>query len=159
MRRLWYHGKVDTMVPGKDRQQAIGVEDGTIVFVGSDRECYDWRSMLELGLAVSGGSDCPVEPFDVLDNLRAAVTRQDRAGERTYLPEQALSLEEGLSLFTSRAAWASRDEDVRGRLMPGMQGDLVILDGDLFAVLPQELPKVLVFETVLAGETVFAKKV
>ena len=37
MRRLWYHGKVDTMVPGKDRQQAIGVEDGTIVFVGSDR--------------------------------------------------------------------------------------------------------------------------
>ena len=115
--------------------------------------------MLELGIPVSGGSACPVEPFDVLDNLRAAVTRQDRAGERTYLPEQALSLEEGLSLFTSRAAWASRDEDVRGRLMPGMQGDLVILDGDLFAVLPQELPKVLVFETVLAGETVFAKKV
>ena len=123
------------------------------------RECYNWRSMLELGLAVSGGSDCPVEPFDVLDNLRAAVTRQDRAGERTYLPEQALSLEEGLSLFTSRAAWASRDEEVRGRLMPGMQGDLVILDGDLFAVSPQELPKVPVFETVLAGKTVFAKKV
>ena len=115
--------------------------------------------MLELGIPVSGGSDCPVEPFDVLDNLRAAVTRQDRARERTYLPEQALSLEEGLSLFTSRAAWASRDEDVRGRLMPGMQGDLVTLDGDLFAVLPQELPKVLVFETVLVGETVFAKKV
>ena len=38
MRRLWYHRKVDTMVPGKDRQQAIGVEDGTIVFVGSDRD-------------------------------------------------------------------------------------------------------------------------
>ena len=38
MRRLWYHGKVDTMVPGKDRQQAIGVEDGPIVFVGSDRD-------------------------------------------------------------------------------------------------------------------------
>ena len=42
MRRLWYHGKVDTMVPGKDRQQAIGVEDGTIVFVGSDRD--PWHS-------------------------------------------------------------------------------------------------------------------
>ena len=32
MRRLWYHGKVDTMVPGKDRQEAIGLEDGTIIF-------------------------------------------------------------------------------------------------------------------------------
>lgn len=62
--------------------------------VGEKRaqNCYNWRSMLELGIPVSGGSDCPVEPFDVLDNLRAAVTRQDRAGERTYLPQQALSL-------------------------------------------------------------------
>lgn len=128
--------------------------------VGEQRAkaCYNWRSMLELGLAVSGGSDCPVEPFDVLDNLRAAVTRQDRAGERTYLPEQSLSLEEGLSLFTTRAAWASRDESVRGQLRPGMQGDLVILDGDLFAVSPQELPKVPVFETILAGKTVFIQK-
>lgn len=122
------------------------------------KDCYNWRSMLELGIPVSGGSDCPVEPFDVLDNLRAAVTRQDRAGERTYLPQQALSLKEGLSLFTSRAAWASRDENVRGQLRPGMQGDLVILDGDLFAVSPQELPKVSVFETVLAGKTVFTQK-
>ena len=128
--------------------------------VGEKRaqNCYNWRSMLELGIPVSGGSDCPVEPFDVLDNLRAAVTRQDRAGERTYLPQQALSLEEGLSLFTSRAAWASRDENVRGQLRPGMQGDLVILDGDLFAVSPQELPKVPVFESVLAGKTVFTQK-
>lgn len=127
--------------------------------VGEQRakDCYNWRSMLELGIPVSGGSDCPVEPFDVLDNLRAAVTRQDRAGERTYLPEQALSLEEGLSLFTSRAAWASRDEEVRGKLRPGMQGDLVILDGDLSAVPPQELPKVPIFETVVAGQTVFLK--
>lgn len=120
------------------------------------RNCYNWRSMLELGLAVSGGSDCPVEPFDVLDNLRAAVTRQDRAGERVYLPEQALSLEEGLSLFTSRAAWCSRDEKVRGQLCPGMQGDLVILEGDLSAVPPQELPKVSIAETVLGGKTVFS---
>ena len=33
MRRLWYHGKVDTMVPGEHRQQAVGVENGTNVFV------------------------------------------------------------------------------------------------------------------------------
>lgn len=128
--------------------------------VGEQRakDCYNWRSMLELGIPVSGGSDCPVEPFDVLDNVRAAVTRQDRAGKRTYLPEQALSLEEGLSLFTSRAAWASRDEEVRGQLRPGMQGDLVILDGDLSAVPPPELPQIPIVETVLAGKTVFSAK-
>lgn len=51
MRRLWYHGKVDTMVPGKDRQEAIGLEDGTIVFVGSDRDAlalpWDEKTDLE----------------------------------------------------------------------------------------------------------------
>ena len=121
-------------------------------------DCYHWRSMLEKGIPISGGSDCPVEPFDVLDNLRAAVTRKNRAGTRTYLPRQALTLEEGLSLFTARAAWCSRDEHVRGQLRPGMQGDLVVLDGDLFAVSPQKLSEVPVCETVLAGKTVFSQR-
>ena len=39
MRRLWYHGKVDTMVPGKDRQQAIGLEEMCI----RDRPRRVWR--------------------------------------------------------------------------------------------------------------------
>lgn len=72
--------------------------------------------MEDLGIRVSGGSDCPVEPFNVLDNLRAAVTRQNRAGTRVYLPEQALTVEQAVRLFTSDAAWASRDEAVRGTL-------------------------------------------
>lgn len=169
------HGAVHAQITDPDllkRMKALGLQayiqpifieaDMSIITqrVGEKRaqNCYNWRSMLELGIPVSGGSDCPVEPFDVLDNLRAAVTRQDRAGERTYLSQQALSLEEGLSLFTSRAAWASRDESVRGQLRPGMQGDLVILDGDLFAVSPQELPKVPIFETILAGKTVFTQE-
>ena len=119
------------------------------------RECYNWKSMLELGMHVSGGSDCPVEPFNILDNLRAAVTRQNRAGAKTYLPEQALTAEEGLRLFTSDAAWASRDEAVRGTLEVGRLADLVVLDGDLFHMNPVDFPKVKVVETVLNGKTVF----
>ena len=104
---------------------------------------------------VSGGSDCPVEPFDILDNLRAAVTRQNRAGTKTYLPQQALTVEEGLRLFTSDAAWASRDEEVRGTLEVGRLADLVVLDGDLFHMDPADFPNVNIVETVLNGKTVF----
>ena len=119
------------------------------------KECYNWKAMEDLGIRVSGGSDCPVEPFNVLDNLRAAVTRQNRAGTRVYLPEQALTVEQAVRLFTSDAAWASRDEAVRGTLELGKQADLVVLDRDLFKISHQDFNRVKVLETVLNGVTVY----
>lgn len=64
-------------------------------------------------------------------------------------------MEEGLRLFTSDAAWGSRDEGVRGTLEVGRLADLVVLDGDLFHMNPADFPKVKVVETVLNGKTVF----
>ena len=122
------------------------------------RDCYNWKSMEDLGIRVSGGSDCPVEPFNVLDNMRAAITRKNRAGTKTYLPEQALSVEQAVRLFTSDAAWASRDEDVRGTLELGRQADLVVLDQDLFAIDPDTFPQVKILETVLDGKTVYQNR-
>ena len=60
-----------------------------------------------------------------------------------------------MRLFTTQAAWASRDEAVRGALLPGMQADLVILDRDIFAIDPDTIPQTVVLETVLAGKTVY----
>ncbi|MEG2119454.1 MAG: amidohydrolase family protein, partial [Pseudoflavonifractor sp.] len=119
------------------------------------RDCYNWKAMEDLGILVSGGSDCPVEPFNIMDNLRAAVTRKNRAGTKVYLPEQALSIEEGVRLFTSNAAMVCRDEAYRGTLELGKLADLVVLDNDLFAMNPDDFPKVHIKETVLNGQTVY----
>ena len=124
--------------------------------IGKERAAssYHFRTLYETTHA-SNGSDCPVEPFNVLDNLRAAVTRQNRAGTRVYLPEQALTVEQAVRLFTSDAAWASRDEAVRGTLELGKQADLVVLDRDLFKISHQDFNWVKVLETVLNGVTVY----
>ena len=37
MRRLWYHGAVDSMDRSMTRYEAIGTEDSRIVFLGTDR--------------------------------------------------------------------------------------------------------------------------
>ena len=60
-----------------------------------------------------------------------------------------------MRLFTSDAAWPSRDEAVRGPLEKGRLADLVVLDQDLFAIDPDMFPQVKVLETVLNGKTVY----
>ena len=82
-------------------------------------------------------------------------TRQNRAGTRVYLPEQALTVEQAVRLFTSDAAWASRDEAVRGTLELGKQADLVVLDRDLFKISHQDFNRGKDLETVLNGVTVY----
>lgn len=119
------------------------------------KDCYIWKTMLEKGIHLSGGSDCPVEPFDIFENLKAAVTRKNRAGNKEFLPEQALTMEEAIRLFTTGAAWACRDEEVRGSLEIGKLADLVILDKNLFEIAPETITQVQVKETVLNGRTVF----
>ena len=119
------------------------------------RDCYQWKTMRDMGIHTSGGSDCPVEPFDILDNIRSAVDRKNRAGTRTYLPEQALTVEEAIRLFTCDAAWSGRDEEVRGTLELGRLADLVVLDRDLFRIPPEDFTKVKVLETVVGGKTVY----
>ena len=107
------------------------------------------------GIRVSGGSDCPVEPFNVLDNLRAAVTRKNRAGTRVYLPSRPSRWSRPCGCLPPMPAWASRDEAVRGTLELGKQADLVVLDRDLFKISHQDFNRVKVLETVLNGVTVY----
>ena len=119
--------------------------------------CYNWKTMRDMGIPTSGGSDCPVESFNIMENLYCAVTRKNKAGTKTYLPEQALTVEEGVRLFTSDAAWASGDEDWRGTLELGKLCDLAVLDRDLFGIAPEEFPGVKVVQTVMDGRTVYRR--
>ena len=51
-------------------------------------------------------------------------------------------------------AWLARDEDRRGRLLPGYLADLVVLDRDPFELEPEKLPEVRVVATMLGGRWV-----
>ena len=50
MRRLWCHGKVDSMARPMRRCEAVGVENETIVFLGSDQEALtqNWDEIIDL---------------------------------------------------------------------------------------------------------------
>jgi predicted amidohydrolase YtcJ len=108
---------------------------------------YPYRSLLDAGVRLAGGSDAPIEELDPLAGLRAAVLRT--ADERPpWHPEQAIGLEAALASFTREPAWLEGAEDRRGRLAPGFAADVVVLDRDPFA----DLEGAQVAGTMLAGK-------
>jgi predicted amidohydrolase YtcJ len=120
---------------------------------------YAWKSILEAGIPMQFGSDAPVEPNAPLLGLQAAVTRQTLAGEPEggWLPDQRLTLEQGLKGFTRVAAWTARREDDLGIIAPSRRADLTIFEGDLFQAPVQDWPAVGVEMTIIDGEIVHQK--
>jgi predicted amidohydrolase YtcJ len=108
---------------------------------------------------LAGGSDFPVEPPNPLFGLHAAVTRTDRAGDPLggWRPQEKLSREASLSLFTEWAAYASHEEQFLGRLMPGYAADFVVLEADYFEQPEQEIWRNRILATVVAGNVIFAQ--
>ncbi|MDQ7820563.1 MAG: amidohydrolase [Armatimonadota bacterium] len=122
------------------------------------RWAYPWRSLREAGVVLAFGSDAPVEPPGVLEGLHAAVTRR-RPGapaEAAWHPEQALTLEEAVRAYTLGAAHATGEDRTRGALGPGRAADCVVLSDDPFAGTPDDLLRIRVVATVVAGEVVYA---
>ncbi len=122
------------------------------------RGAYSWRSLVSSGGRLAGGSDFPVEQEAPLLGLYAAITRQDLSGRPPggWYPDQRLTRPEALKLFTEDAAYAEFAEGRRGKIAPGFDADLTVLDRDVVeGTLPaSEIPKARVLMTVVGGEIV-----
>ena len=119
---------------------------------------YLWKTFIDMGLPVPGGSDAPVERGEPMIEFYAAVARRDIRGnagpDSLWHPEQKLSREEALKMFTIYPAFAAFEEDKRGAISPGKWADLTILDQDIMKVPEAEILKTKTVMTIIAGEIV-----
>ncbi|MBR5868967.1 MAG: amidohydrolase [Clostridia bacterium] len=118
---------------------------------------YSWKTLKRLGATVSNGSDCPVELPNALGGIQCAVTRCDLSGKGPYLPNEAFSVTEAIQSFTVGSAYASFEEDQKGKIAPGYLADFTLLGADPFAVEPGEIKKIPVLGTWVGGKPVFQK--
>lgn len=118
---------------------------------------YAWRSLLDSGVPIAGGSDAPVESVQPLLGIFAAVTRQDLEGwpEGGWHPEQLVTREEALRMFTYDAAYSVFEEDLKGSLEPGKLADIVVLSRDIMTIPAEEILDTEVLMTILGGKVVF----
>ncbi len=124
------------------------------------RYAYAFNSSRQAGVTLAFGSDCPVERFEPLRGIYAAVTRQNEAGEprEGWYPEQRLSVEVAVEGFTLGAARAAGDGEYAGTLSVGKRADAVILSQDIFEIPPREILQTEIDYTIVGGEVVCCRE-
>jgi hypothetical protein len=118
------------------------------------RWLYRIKSFLGGGLMVAASSDSPVAPANPLVGIYAAVTRRAESGQY-LLPEERISAQQALAMYTTNAAYASFEESVKGSIAPGKLADLVVLSADPLKSPPEQLKDIRVEMTVIDGKVVW----
>jgi len=121
---------------------------------------YAWLSFANInkGQYLAFGTDYPVEPVTPFRGIYAAITRKSENGKQEYFPDQRLTMDQAISAYTQGSAFAVFEEKEKGKLVPGMLADFVVLDRDLTASSPEKILQSKVLRTVVGGKTVYEVK-
>jgi len=138
------------------------IDDGRwadrVIGAARSKTTYAFRSLIDAGARVTFGSDWYVAPATPIEGIYAAVTRRtiDGANPGGWVAEQKITVEEALRAYTSEAAYASFEENIKGTIKVGMLADLVLLDRDLTAIAPETIPETQVLATIVGGKIVYS---
>ena len=118
---------------------------------------YPFGTLYRRGAPISYGTDAPVEDLNPFENLYCAVTRKDLHGnpEGGYLPRERVDITSAIDMYTLGGAYASFEEDRKGRIREGYYADLVVLDRDIFTIPEEEIKEVRALATWLDGTCVY----
>jgi predicted amidohydrolase YtcJ len=113
-----------------------------------------FRSFLDAGVPVSGGSDFNPGPFSPLMAIQAMVTRKGWNGE-VWGANQKISIDEALRVNSLNGAYATHEEGIKGSIAPGKLADFVMLSDDPHAVNPDHIKDIKIVRTVTGGRTMY----
>jgi predicted amidohydrolase YtcJ len=127
--------------------------------LGMDRlaGAYAWQSLIKSGCIIPGGSDAPVERGEPMIEFYAAVARKSTKGFSGdgWHPEQAVSREQALKMFTIWPAYAAFEENDKGSIKSGKLADFTVLSQDIMKIPEPEILKTRAEITVIGGDVVF----
>jgi predicted amidohydrolase YtcJ len=161
------HAGISTLATQKRMQSMHVIVDGNPPFVywigswflkyGPERVrwSYPAKSYIDNGIVEAAGSDVPVTPMSPWWGIWSAVVRRDLQSGQVLAPEERITVEQALTLYTRNGAYAGFEEDKKGMLSPGKLADFIVIDRDLLAVPVDELKDVKVQETYVGGQRIF----
>jgi hypothetical protein len=147
------------IIPSMQPSHAIGDLHFVPSRIGIERTkgAYAWQSLIKSGVIIPGGSDAPVERGEPMIEFYAAVARKDIRGFSGpgWHPEEKVTREQALKMFTIWPAYAAFEENLRGSIQVGKLADLTVLSADIMKIPEMEILKTRCVMTVIGGEIVF----
>jgi len=136
--------------------------DSVITAVGKERgeEYWPIKTVLASGAAVLSGSDWPaaVATMNPWPGIESMVTRQDPSAQYPgkLWPEQAISIDQALRIFTRGNALALKKGNLTGAIEVGKSADMIVLNQNLFEVPAKDISETRVLKTWFSGRVVYS---
>lgn len=120
---------------------------------------FRFRTMVNAGLEPAGSTDVTgvyLENTNPMKAICATVTRDSDDGK--FEPEQALSVEEALKMWTIWAAKSLGEEKLKGTIEPGKYADMTVLSDDIMTIDPEKIRDIRINKTIVGGKIVYSLK-
>ncbi|MFN9626401.1 MAG: amidohydrolase [Planctomycetota bacterium] len=132
---------------------------------GDERTAYfqPYRTLADSGVIVGGGSDHmqrigslrSVNPYNPFLGISVAVERLPRGMEQPLHPEQAITRQEAIRLYTLNNAFLTFEEDRKGSIEKGKLADFIVLDRNILDCPLDQIASTRVLETYVGGKLVY----
>jgi predicted amidohydrolase YtcJ len=150
MQPAWFYKDADAMnyVLGEERIKTF----------------HPYNSLFKHGVIVNGGSDhmvkfdsyASINPYNPFIAMWSVITRETERGSH-IVPEEALTREHVLKMYTINNAYASFEENIKGSIEPGKLADLVVISEDFLTCPENNIKNIEVELTMVGGKIVFEK--
>jgi predicted amidohydrolase YtcJ len=149
------------VIPSMQPSHAISDLFFAPVRLGMERlaGAYAWQSLIKSGCIIAGGSDAPVERGEPMIEFYAAVARKSVKGfsGEGWHPEQAVSREQALKMFTLWPAYVAFEENDKGSIEVGKLADFTVLSADIMKLPESEILNTRAEMTVTGGEILYQR--
>lgn len=150
------------VIPSMQPSHAIGDLHFAVDRIGSKRLAggYAWRSLIDSGSIIAGGTDAPVEVGDPRIEFYAAVHRKDLKGysNKAWYDDQKVTRQEALKMFTIWPAYAAFEDDRLGTIEVGKSADFTVFDRDIMTIAEPEILNAKTVMTIVNGNVVYTTR-
>jgi predicted amidohydrolase YtcJ len=127
---------------------------------------HPYRTLFERGVTVGGGTDHmqkigslrSINPYNPFLGMWITLVRQPRGSQEPLHPEQNLTREQAIRLYTINNAFLTFEETRKGSLEPGKFADFIVIDRDILTCPVEQVKDIQVEATYLGGSRLYARK-